>query len=64
MGKVRQIFVWNGKQDLGSFRREELVEQLKDGALLPSDYYYEEGMADWERVAHFTCCQKFLASSD
>jgi len=44
MGKVRQIFVWNGKQDLGSFRREELVEQLKEGALLPSDYYYEEGM--------------------
>ena len=39
MGKVRQISVWNGKQDLGSFRREELVEQLKEGALLPSDYY-------------------------
>jgi hypothetical protein len=46
MGKVRQISVWNGKQDLGPFRREELVEQLKEGAVLPSDYYYEEGMAD------------------
>jgi len=61
VGKVRQIFIWNGKDDLGPFRREELVEQLKSGAVLPSDYYYEEGMPDWERVARLPCCNKFLA---
>jgi len=62
VAKVRQIFIWNGKQDLGPFRREELVEQLKSGAVLPSDYYYEEGMADWQRVARLRCCNRFLAT--
>jgi len=62
MGKVRQIFIWNGEQDLGPFRRDELVEQLRGGAVLPSDYYYEEGMIGWERVARLPCCQKFLAT--
>ena len=62
MGKVRQIFIWNGEQDLGPFRREELVTELRAGNVRPSDYYYEEGMADWERVARLPCCQKFLAT--
>jgi hypothetical protein len=62
VGKVRQIFIWNGKEDLGPFRREELVEQLKTGAVLPSHYYFEEGMVGWERVARLPCCRKFLAT--
>lgn len=62
MGKVRQIFVWNGKEDLGSFRREELVEQLQAGTVLPSDYFFEKGMSNWERVALLPCCVKFLAT--
>jgi hypothetical protein len=62
VGKIRQLFIWNSKEDLGPFRREELVGQLKAGAVLPSDYYYEEGMPGWERVAHLPCCKKFLAT--
>jgi hypothetical protein len=62
VGKVRQIFIWNGQQDLGPFRREELVKQLKAGAVLPSHYYFEQGMTGWERVARLPCCQKFLAT--
>jgi hypothetical protein len=62
MGKVRQIFIWNGQKDLGPFTREELIEQLKAGTVLPKDYYYEEGMSNWERVARLPCCNKFLAT--
>jgi len=62
VGKVRQIFIWNGKEDLGPFRREELVEQLKTAAVLPSHYYFEEGMVGWERVARLPCCRKFRAT--
>jgi hypothetical protein len=62
MGKVRQIFVWNGQQDLGPFRRDELVAELTIGHVRPSAYYYEEGMADWERIAQLPCCQRILAS--
>jgi hypothetical protein len=62
MGKVRQIFIWNGEKDLGPFRRDELVAELSAGNVRPSDYYFEEGMADWERVAQLPCCQRFLAT--
>jgi len=62
VGKVRQIFIWNGKDRHGPFRLGELVEELKSDAVLPSDYYYEEGMPDWERVARLPCCNKFLAT--
>ena len=62
MGKVRQIFVWNGKRDLGPFRRDKLVEQLKLGTVLPSHFYFEEGMSDWVRVTTLPCCARILAS--
>jgi hypothetical protein len=62
MGKYRQIFVWNGKEDLGPFRREELIEQLRAGTVLPSDYYIEQEMPGWERVACLPCCSKLLAT--
>jgi hypothetical protein len=62
MGKVRQIFIWNGTQDLGPFRRTELVEQLELGTVLPSHYYFEEGMSEWARVAALPCCARLLAS--
>ncbi len=60
--KARQIFIWNGKEHLGPFKREELVEQLKSGAVRPVDYYYEQGMTDWERVTSLSCCHRFLAT--
>jgi hypothetical protein len=62
VAKLREIFIWNGKEHLGPFRREELVERLKSGTVLPSHYYYEEGMVDWERVARLSCCNKLLAT--
>jgi hypothetical protein len=62
VGKVREIFIWNGKERLGPFRREELIQRLQAGSVLPSDYYWEEGMPAWERVAHLACCRKFLAT--
>lgn len=62
MGKVRQIFVWDGVRDLGPFRREQLVDQLRSGAVRPNHFFFEEGMAGWERVATLPCCARFLAS--
>lgn len=38
------------------------MEQLRVRGVLPSDYYYEEGMTDWARVATLPCCARFLAS--
>jgi hypothetical protein len=62
MGKIRQIFIWDGTHDQGPFRRAELVEQLRLGTVLPSHFYFEEGMTDWTRVATLPCCSRFLAS--
>jgi len=62
VARVRQIFIWDGSQDLGPYRRDELIEQLRIGAVLPSHYYYEEGMSDWARVVSLPCCARFLAS--
>jgi predicted nucleic acid-binding Zn-ribbon protein len=61
--EVRQIFIWNGKNDLGPFTDEELMEKVKSGAVRPADYYFIEGMRDWERVAHLPVCKKLLATS-
>ena len=47
---------------MGPFRREELVQQLRSGAVLPSHYYFEEGMSGWDRIARLPCCHKFLAT--
>jgi hypothetical protein len=46
MAKLRQLFIWDGIRDSGPFRRGELVEQLGIGAVLPSHFYFEEGMSD------------------
>jgi hypothetical protein len=62
MAKVRQIFIWDGTRDLGPFRREELIEQLRIGIVLPSHFFFEEGMSDWARVVSLPCCSRFLAS--
>jgi hypothetical protein len=62
MGKVRQIFVWDGVRDLGPFRREELIEQINAGAVLPGHFFFEEGMTDWARVATLPGCARLLAS--
>jgi hypothetical protein len=62
MGKLRQIFIWDGTRDLGPFRRDELIEQLKIGTVLPSHFFFEEEMSDWARVATLPCCARFLAS--
>lgn len=62
MAKVRQIFIWNGKEDLGPFRRQELIEQLRTGSVRPEYYYWEEGMSDWLCVALLRCCREFLAT--
>jgi hypothetical protein len=62
MAKVRQIYIWDGNQNLGPLRRDELVQQLRVGIVLPSHFYWEEGMSDWARVASLPCCARFLAS--
>jgi hypothetical protein len=63
VNKVRQIFIWNGREDLGPFTVDGLVEKLEAGAVRPSDYYFEEGMTDWERVRALPLSKRFLATS-
>jgi len=63
VNNIRQIFIWNGKENLGPFTEDELVEKLESGAVRTADYYFEEGMKDWERVGRLSFCKKFLATS-
>jgi hypothetical protein len=47
---------------LGPFRREELIDQIKTGEVLPSHFFFEEGMIGWALVATLPGCARLLAS--
>jgi hypothetical protein len=47
---------------LGPFRRQDLINQIKTGEVLPSHFFFEEGMTGWVRVATLPGCARLLAS--
>jgi uncharacterized membrane protein len=38
-------------KELGSYPASEVLSMLKEGALLPTDFYWHEGMTDWAPLA-------------
>src|SRR5436190_4793332 len=48
-----QIHVARGQQQLGVFSPEEVSARLASGELLPSDFGWAEGQADWIPLSSF-----------
>ncbi len=51
MSEPLQIRVSREGKELGSYPAPEVLSMLKDGALLPTDFYWHEGMTDWAPLA-------------
>jgi hypothetical protein len=63
MGRLaRQVFIARDGVQYGPYGRSELIRNFRSGAILPRDFYWEEGMADWKRVALLPFAQKSLAT--
>src|SRR5688572_11187792 len=48
-----QIHVARGEQQLGVFSPEEVRTRLNSGQLLPTDYGWAEGQAQWTPLSEF-----------
>lgn len=51
MSEPLQIRVSREGKELGSYPAPEVLSMLKDGAFLPTDFYWHEGMTDWAPLA-------------
>ena len=52
------IYVCRDGQDIGSWLEPEFRELILQGELLPTDYYYCQGMADWKLVSEYRLTAK------
>lgn len=51
MSEPLQIRVSREGKELGSYPAPEVLSMLKEGAFLPTDFYWHEGMTDWAPLA-------------
>lgn len=51
MAETLQVRVSREGKELGVFSVAEAIRMLKEGALLPTDFYWHEGMTDWAPLA-------------
>ena len=51
MSEPLQVRVSREGKDLGSYPAPEVLSMLKEGAFLPTDFYWHEGMTDWAPLA-------------
>lgn len=51
MGEIVQVRVSREGKELGVYSAAEAIRMLKEGALLPTDFYWHEGMTDWAPLA-------------
>jgi len=51
MSEPIQVRVSREGKELGSYPVPDVLSMLKEGALLPTDFYWHEGMADWSPLA-------------
>ncbi len=42
-----QIYIARDGVEIGEYSRTRVEELARDGDLLPNDYYWQDGMADW-----------------
>jgi len=52
------IYVCRDGQDIGSWSEPEFRELIVRGELLPTDYYYCQGMADWKLIRDYRLTAK------
>ena len=55
MSEILQVRVSREGKELGVFPVAEAIRMLKEGALLPTDFYWCEGMTDWAPLAQLFC---------
>jgi hypothetical protein len=51
MAEILQVRVSREGKELGVYSAAEAILMLKEGALLPTDFYWHEGMTDWAPLA-------------
>ena len=51
MAEMLQVRVSREGRELGVYSAAEAIRMLKEGALLPTDFYWHEGMTDWAPLA-------------
>jgi hypothetical protein len=51
MAEMLQVRVSREGSELGVYSAAEAILMLKEGALLPTDFYWHEGMTDWAPLA-------------
>ena len=51
MAETVQVRVSREGRELGVYSATEAIRMLKEGALLPTDFYWYEGMTDWAPLA-------------
>jgi hypothetical protein len=51
MAEIVQVRVSRDGRELGVYSAAEAIRMLKEGALLPTDFYWHEGMTDWAPLA-------------
>jgi flagellar biosynthesis GTPase FlhF len=51
MAEILQVRVSREGRELGVYSAAEAIRMLKEGALLPTDFYWHEGMTDWAPLA-------------
>ncbi|MFM2211928.1 MAG: domain 2 [Verrucomicrobiota bacterium] len=51
MSEPLQVRVSREGKELGSYPAPEVLSMLKEGAFLPTDFYWHEGMTDWAPLA-------------
>lgn len=51
MSEPLQVRVSREGKELGSYPTPEVLSMLKEGAFLPTDFYWHEGMTDWAPLA-------------
>lgn len=51
MAEMLQVRVSREGKELGVYSAAEAILMLKEGALLPTDFYWHEGMTDWAPLA-------------
>ena len=49
--EILQVRVSREGRELGVYSAAEAIRMLKEGALLPTDFYWHEGMTDWAPLA-------------
>lgn len=58
MSEPRQVRISRGGQEIGTYAIQEALRQLFLGHLKPTDFYWEEGMAEWAPLSQLKASEE------